>query len=194
MLSLFTGLNISAQSVQVPNYSFEAPTVPSSVPALPFFEAWQHTPKPDWYVEDPNAPETQWANLAGLFPNPVAGQPGHIDNLDQSQAGYLFAAPSNGIFQDLSATYEVARAYTVTAGLVGSSSIPPTDGTTLAISLYYRDATNQMVTIASTNVAYNSSNFPTNTSFIDFSTSTPVAKLSDPWARHGFVARRKRLV
>src|SRR5436853_522859 len=90
-----------ATSVTVPNYSFETPVVPETAPALPFIDSWQHTPKPDWYVEDPEDPRTQWANLAGVFPNPTAGTPGSIENMDQKQAGYFFAVPSNGIFQEL---------------------------------------------------------------------------------------------
>jgi hypothetical protein len=174
---------LGAATVPVSNPSFETPTVPNTVPALPFFEGWQHTPKPDWYVEDPNAPETQWANLAGVFPNPASGQPGRIENTDGTQAGYFFGVPSNGIYQDLNATFEVAQSYQLTAGLVASSTIQPAEGSTVALSLYYRDSNNQIIPVASTNVPYNVTNFPSLTNFVDFSVSTERAtRVSDPWA------------
>ena len=168
----------NAATVVVPNYSFETPEVPNTTPALPFFEAWQHTPQPDWYQEDPQDPRTQWANLAGVFPNIASGQPGNLENLDQKQGAYLFSLPSNGIFQELSTRFEVGQMYSVTAGFVASSALSPADGTTIALSLYFRDSAGGFVTIASTNITFNSANFPTNTHLIDFTaTSAPIKSL-----------------
>jgi hypothetical protein len=166
-------------SSPVANASFETPEVPTTVPALPVLVGWEHTPKPDWYVEDPSAPETAWANLAGVFPNPAAGSPDHISNLDLKQAAYLFAVPSNGIFQESSAVFEPGVAFRLTIGFVGSASIPPPEGTTLQIGLYYRDSTNRVL-VATNSVVYNSTNFPSLTNLVDFTAVTPVIGTNHP--------------
>jgi hypothetical protein len=181
--SLFVCANTAlGASVPVVSPSFETPVVPDTVPALPFFEGWQHTPKPDWYVEDPNDPTTQWANFAGVFPNTPAGSAGHIDNMDQKQAAYIFAVPSDGIFQDLAAKFEVAQRYTLTVGLVQSATFGPNPGSTLALNLYYRDLSSNIVTVASQTVTFNSTNFPTNNHFVDFTLHSSAVKSSDAWA------------
>jgi hypothetical protein len=174
-------LSTAAASLTVPSFSFEAPEVPNTVPALPFFEAWQRTPKPDWYQEDPNEPQSHWANLAGVFPNPEAGQAGSIANTHLKQAAYLFAVPGNGIFQELPATYALAQSYTLTVGLVGSATIPPQEGSTLSISFYYRDNAGRMIPINPRTIVYNAENFPDVATFRDFPVTTPAARALDPW-------------
>jgi len=50
------------------------------------------------------------------------------------------------------------------------------------ISLYYRDALSNMVTVAATTVTNTAANFPTTTNFVDFSIRVPGVQPTDPWA------------
>jgi hypothetical protein len=50
------------------------------------------------------------------------------------------------------------------------------------LSLYYRDASSNMVTVAATNVTYDTNVFTNITSLVDFQTTIPVVKATDPWA------------
>jgi hypothetical protein len=164
--------------VQVPNFSFENPTVPAGVPASPVFNNWQKFPKPAYWDEGTMG---AWDNLTGIFPNPGADQPGHIDNIDRNQAAYLFATPGSGIYQDLTTRYELDQTYTITAGIIGSTAIPPTNNTPITIALYYRDAESNMVTVASKTVAFNTENFPNATRMVDFAATSRTVSSLAPW-------------
>ena len=164
--------------VQVPNFSFENPTVPAEVPASPTFNNWQKFPKPDYWDETTMG---AWANLTGIFPNPAEGQPGHIDNVDRNQAAYLFATPGNGFYQDLNTRYEIDSTYTLAANFVGSSQIPPTTGTPLVMALYYRDANSNMVVVASRSIPFTAENFPNATQMVEFSTTSRTVSSLAPW-------------
>ena len=56
------------------------------------------------------------------------------------------------------------------------------NGVTLELSLYYRDAASNMVTIAATTITNSTDLFPTNTAFTDFEVVVPTVKSSDVWA------------
>lgn len=171
-------LTATREFVQVPNFSFENPTVPPGAPAYPVINNWQKFPQPSYWDESTMG---AWTNLTGVFPNPPAGEAGHIDNLDRNQAAYLFATPGDGIFQDLTTKYEAGSIYKLTVGVVGSSSIPPAANTPISIALYYRDAQNQMVTIAKHAVPYTTGVFSNFTRFVDISTASPRVTSGDPW-------------
>ena len=73
--------------VPIPNSSFELPKTEFVDTRI---EAWQKSPKPDWYQE---TEEFKWDQLCGVFINPAATNSSYIDNIDGQQALYLFAVP-----------------------------------------------------------------------------------------------------
>ena len=93
-------------------------------------------------------------------------------NIEGNQAAFLFAVPSNGMSQETSAIYEPGITYVVSAGLVGSSSFAPPEGTTLSLSLYYRESETNLVTIASRDVIYNATNFPSLSNLVYFAVAS----------------------
>ena len=50
------------------------------------------------------------------------------------------------------------------------------------MSLYYRDSSSNMVTVAATNIVYDTSIFTSITNFVDFELDSPPVQASDPWA------------
>lgn len=183
---------LQADTINVPNGSFESPTPPAGFPVNINIDSWQETPQPVWY--DPTVFGVTWDQLTGVFPNTAPGEANHIDNLDGSQAAYLFAIPGAGLFQDYSSTdwnhssplhlfdaqFQVGMSYDLTVGVLGGSGM--TDGATLQLSFYYRDAGNNPVTIATTDVTYSLANFPTITHLDDYQVSLATVQASDPWA------------
>jgi hypothetical protein len=190
--SAFTGY---AANVYVPNYSFESPVVPQSFPyATDEVDEWQETPQPADYDPTQNY-NTPWSYLVGTFYNvPFPGS--YIGNLDGVQAAFLQAYPDVGLFQDynslggtnsvpdhaFNATFKVGKAYTLTVGLTSSSNEPLTPGSTLQLSLYYRDGASNIVTVAATNVIYDTNVFTNLLQLTDFQARVPGVKATDPWA------------
>ena len=178
------------ETIDVPNFSFESQ--PTTF-ALPQIDAWQKTAQPGTF--DTNT-FGAWDNLAGVFMNPPAGYPGSIDNADGGQLAFLLAYPQMGLFQDYSsidwssatpshafhATFDAGMAYTLTVGLTSSSYEPLAAGSTLQMSLYYRDGAGRMVPIAATSVTFDPAVFTNLSHLLDFSVSIPEVKPSDPWA------------
>ena len=181
---------LRAATITIPNGSFESP--PTTY-ANPFIDSWQQVPQPD--LGDPNTLVT------GVFSNQPPSDFYHIDNCDGNQAIFLFATPQTAIFQDydstdyanptpthaFSATFEVDKAYTLTVGVLGGTNLayPMKEGTTLELSLYYRDSLSNQVTVAATSITNSGVLFPTPTHLVDFEVQVPAVKASDPWAgRH----------
>jgi hypothetical protein len=189
-----SGGALQAGNIYVPNHSFESPVVPPVTPfAGPAMDDWAKSPQPFWYDPAQNF-DTPWDFLMGTFynvPNPGT----FIDNCDGSQAAFLFALPEAALFQDytsvygtntvpshaLNATYTVGRAYNLTVGLMGGGGGMKT-GVTFQVSLYYRDAASNRVTVAATTITNTLANFPTNTHLVDFQVPVPGVKATDPWA------------
>ena len=63
------------------------------------------------------------------------------------------------------------------------------DGVTLQLSLYYRDAASNMVTVAATTITNSAQLFPTNTHLVDFSVYVPGVRATDPWAGQKSVSK-----
>lgn len=181
---------LQAGTISLPNGSFE---LPASTYATPFIDSWQQNPQPD--LGDPNTLQT------GVFSNQPPADPLFIDNCDGSQAAFLFAVPGTALFQDydstdyanpspahaFNATFEVGKSYTLTVGLIGGTNLayPMQEGTTLELSLYYRDDANAKVTVASTVVTNSSAIFSNATHFVDFQAVLPTVRTGDAWAgRH----------
>jgi hypothetical protein len=56
------------------------------------------------------------------------------------------------------------------------------NGATLQISLYYRDASSNMVTVAATSITNTPENFPSHTHFNDYQALLSTVKATDAWA------------
>lgn len=188
-LPLWAAAELLAQSVPVPNSSFELPAT--------FFvntrvEHWQETPKPAWYQEGGGY---EWDQLTGVFRNPPPGANDHLVNCDGEQAFYLFAVPEVGIFQDeasvdwndpeptqaFAARFEVGRAYELTFGVVGGGG-NMLEGVTFEAALYTRTGSGQSTTVAHREVVFTREQFPTRTEFTEVRLETPVVQASDLWA------------
>ena len=186
---------LCAGTIAVPNASFESPVIPPVTPyAGPDMDDWQKSPQPAWYDPGQNGP---WDWLMGTFYN-VPSPSTFINNCDGTQAAFLFAVPEVAIFQDydsvsgtntnpshaFNALYNTNCAYTLTVGIIGgvSGNPPLYDGATLRLSLYYRDAASNMVTVAATTVTNTAQLFPSNTHFVDFSVYIAGVRASDAWA------------
>lgn len=188
---------LRAVTIAIPNGSFESPVVPPVAPyAAPDMDYWQKSPQPGWYNPTNNF-NTPWEDLMGTFYNaPFPGT--FIDNCDGTQAAFLFAVPEAALFQDYDSIYgtnttpshafnvrfNVNSAYSFAVAVIGGvdGSPPLFEGATLQLSLYYRDAASNMVTVAAATITNSAQLFPTNTHFIDFSVQLPAVRATDPWA------------
>jgi hypothetical protein len=177
--------SVQAQSIFVPNHSFELQTAPNSFPYVnTFVDSWEKIAEPAYY-----GPLTggfpPWFGTAGVFldVNPYS-------NVDGNQAGYILGFPQVTLFQDydsspthdFNATFEVGKSYKLTVGVFGKNNLLP--GSTLQLSLYYRDNLNNKTNVASTTLVYSLATFPTNTplSLVDFEVNVPVVQAGDGWA------------
>jgi len=174
-------------SLAVPNFSFESQPAPNSSPYVNIFvDSWEKAPEPAYYDAAIGTPfGIPWAGTAGVFfdTNPYG-------NRDGSQAGYLLAFPEVTLFQDydsspshdFDAMFEVGQSYNLTIGVYGKSSLAP--GSTLELSLYYRDALDAMVTLGSTTVTYSLATFPGTSplNLLDYEVDIPTVGAGDAWA------------
>lgn len=169
--------SVSAQSIAVPNASFESPTTPQGFPAFPQVDLWQKTaqvpgiPLPDGIT---------WDQLAGVFPNTPAGTGNHIDNLSGNQAAYMLSIPGVGLYQNLANTFEVGNSYSLTLGILGGGGIA--EGSSFEVSLYYTDSANSLTPVASSSITYTAAAFPTATHLMDYQVTLPAVQAGDAWA------------
>lgn len=183
LLYCFCLISSRAASVAVPNYSFESPVTAYADPNI---DDWLKSPTPYWYDETANGP---WSQLTGVFANTPPGDPQNIVNCDGSQAAFLFALPGVALFQDqaatnnssFTATYETGKAYDLTVGVIGNGG-GMSNGVTMQIWLYYRDASSNMIPIAATTVTNSDTQFPDRNHLIDFTAHLPAVQATDPWA------------
>ena len=183
---------LCADSIPVPGFSFESPTVPASSPyATTHVDSWQKAPKPAYF--DETAFGLYWDQTAGAFLDNFTGNPDPLDNRVGNQCAFILGFPGAALFQDYNstdwhnlppthafdATYEAGKSYQLTVGLVGRS-MP--DGTTLGLQLYYRDDLDAMVTIGFTPVVYSAAAFPLTTHLYDYSVDVPEVQPTDAWA------------
>jgi hypothetical protein len=189
-LALETG-TLWAGTIPIPNGSFESPETDFADPRM---DGWQKAPEPAWYQGGGGFP---WDQLMGQFLNTTNGSPDHIDNMDGRQAAFLFALPEVAVFQDsipgsatppFNAQFEAGKSYALTVGLLGGGG-GMSNGATFQISMYYRDAASNMVTVAATTITNTQELFPTNTHFTDFQARTPLVQAGDAWAGKGIGLR-----
>ncbi len=184
-LLAWTG-NLQAQPINVPNGSFESQSaVGYPFGANPNVDSWQKIAEPAYFTPAFGGFGIPWFGTAGVFidTNPYGNRLG-------TQAGYLLAFPQVTLFQDynsspthdFNATFETGKAYNLTIGLFGKANIIP--GSTLELSLYYRDNLDNKVTVGSTIVTYSSTAFPItpNLNLIDYQVNVPTVQAGDAWA------------
>ena len=184
--ALMVGVSLRAQSITVPNGSFELQSaVGFPQGANPDVAAWQKIAEPGFYTPAFGGFGIPWSSTAGVFvdSNPYGNRVG-------TQAGYILAVPQVTLFQDYDSspthefdgTFEVGNAYNLTIGVFGKTSITP--GSTLEVSLYYRDNLDTRVKVGSTVVTYSAAAFPItpNLNLIDFEVNVPTVQGGDAWA------------
>ena len=195
-IGVVAGASTAAQggNIYVPNYAFESPAIPDVSPyAVPEIDSWEKSPQPAWYEPSQNN-GTPWVDLTGTFYN-VTNAGEFIDNCVGNQAAFVFALPDVALFQDydsvsgsnaapshaFNALFNPGRSYTLTVGLIGGGgNMAP--GATFQISLYYRDASNNLVTVAATTVTNSALAFPNTTNFVDCQVHVPTVQAGDAWA------------
>jgi hypothetical protein len=161
--------------------------------ADPRIDSWQKSAQPATFDTNKFGP---WDTLSGVFLNPASTNAEHIGNADGNQLAYLFAYPQAAIFQDYNsmdwsntspthafdAKFVPGKSYTLTVGLTSSSEEPLTQGSTLLLSLYYRDPMSNMVTVASSTVTFDTNVFSSLTHLLDLHVNVPAVKPADAWA------------
>jgi hypothetical protein len=172
---------VCAESILIPNASFEFPATSFVEPRIDF---WQKAPKPFWYDESGGF---LWDQLAGVFANVAPTNSAYIDNAHGTQGLYLFALPQNFVYQEsgptneFQATFEAGKSYDLTVGVIGGGG-GMTNGVSMQLGLYFRDASSNMVTVASTNLTFTLEQFPNTTHYIDYTVHVPVVAAGDAWA------------
>jgi hypothetical protein len=180
---------VPAGPITVPNGSFESPVTTF---VNTHVDSWQKSAKPDWYDESGG---NLWDQLTGTFKNTTNTSPDHIDNCDGSQAAWMFAVPEVALFQDyntidwshtapthdFNSLYEAGKSYHLTVGIIGGGG-NMSEGASLQLSLYYRDAASNMVAVAVVNVSNGPTMFSNTTHLVDFTVDVPAVKAGDPWA------------
>jgi hypothetical protein len=178
---------VQAQSILVPNFSFESQTAPNTFPFVNInVDSWEKATEPAYYGPAIGTPfGIPWPSTAGVFldVNPYANHHG-------VQAGYILGFPQVTLFQDYNSSpthdfnsvFEVGKSYNLTVGVFGKGTLAP--GSTLQLSLYFRDGASNKVMIGSTTVTYSAAAFPTNTplNLVDYQVNVPAVLPGDPWA------------
>lgn len=122
-------------SITIENASFELPVIdPCGFPVLPYTVQWRELDL-----------DTEYSTNTGIFINTSPGSFDRLLNADGNQLAFLGSAQGNGFEQDLSAVYEVGRAYRLTVGVGTSMRFPPSVSEpidTLEIALYYLEDAN----------------------------------------------------
>ncbi len=168
---------VRAQEICVPNGLFE---LPATTFALPYVISWE-TVSPEEYG-------------VGVFTNDPGVGPGeYLVNCVGGQAAYFYSYPGTAMFQDydsvdavgdsntFSATFDVGKSYQLTTGVTSSAVEPLTPEVVLQMGLYYRDNSNNIVTVAATNIVYAPNIFsPTN--FVYCELDIPPVQSTDAWA------------
>lgn len=182
---------LQAQSINVPNGSFEAQSgVGQPYGVNIFVDSWQKATKPAYFDIIEANYGFYWVQTAGVFldTNPYGNRTG-------TQAGYILPYSQVALFQDYTTTdwndaapthdfnaqFTVGKGYQLTVGLFAKNM---TAGSSLQLSLYYRDSLNNPVTVGSTTITYSAASFPLNSSLnlIDYEVNVPCVQAGDAWA------------
>jgi hypothetical protein len=172
---LGTSVSAMAESIYVPNASFESPTLsPGGVVAMDGVGTYS------WICPD-------YAGMgypAGIFNNnPAAPYGSVITNQDGSNMCFFMdtvdpAIPAAAqIFQDLTATYEVGKSYTFTMGIARRLDEPNYDTDTLELRLFCRNTPGLI--LAATPVTKAGLSY---TALTDYTVTIPTVQATDSWA------------
>jgi hypothetical protein len=181
---------VRGQSIYVPNADFGSPVVPYEDIALPEMISWEPVETP---LQQSNYEIGVFVNNPA-YTNDVPDD--YIYNCDGTQAAYIFSDYGLAILQDydsvdstggppshaFNATYDVGKSYQLRAGLIASADFGQLPGVIMQMSLYYRDSSSNMVTIASSNVVFTTNVFTSITNFVTFELDTPPVQTGDAWA------------
>jgi hypothetical protein len=205
-LTLTTTVSLHAQSIAVPNSSFELQSGVGQQQGVNLnIDSWQRPAKPAYFDAVEENSGIFWIQTAGVF---LHG--GSYGNAVGDQAAYMFSFPDVGLFQDynttdwndatpthdFNATYEVGKSYNLTLAVFGKGfSGNMTEGSMLELSLYYRDGTDSMVPVQSTVITYSAAQFPNEAplNLMDFSVSVPTVQPGDEWANQNIGIQIKSL-
>lgn len=173
MFVLILAAASAAESIPVPNFSFEAPPVTrdekNPFGALPFLDDWDETAV---------GLSDEFDQNTGVFLNSDVGAPDRILNAHLDRLGFLSSLIGNGIRQALTQTFEPGHSYRVKAA-VGTSSafgVGPTEQ--LEIALFYFSGNVEQI-IGSTLVSGSQVGA---TSLIDVTVLIPPVNVGDAWA------------
>jgi hypothetical protein len=175
-----------AGNLYVPNASFELPVVTYDEIASMTMISWETIP-------------SQAGGEIGAFVNNPAYMNNvpddYIYNCNGNQVAFIFNYPGLAIFQDyeavdstgaasqaFAATYEAGKSYQLVTGFIGNTNFGELPGSTVQMSLYYRDGSGNRVTVAATNIVYDTTVFTGITNLVDFELDTPAVRPTDPWA------------
>ena len=197
IVSILTAAShLHAQPIFVPNHSFESPSgVGFQFDTTPFLDSWQKVAEPGYYAPTLGAGTgVPWFGTSGAFVNASVFNPNPYGNVVGAQAGYILAFPQVTLFQDynsspthdFNATFDIGKSYNLTMAVFGKSRFPGalTPGSTFEMSLYYRDALDNKVTVGSTIITYSEAAFPTTgtLNLVDYSVNIPTVQVGDAWA------------
>jgi hypothetical protein len=172
MMFLFGAGVLSAESIYVANHSFELPYVGPGGAAVGI---------DSWGINGPNA---------GVAGNGWGGGGINLLNSDGIQIAWMntYADGSNelasaGIWQALSDTYTVGKAYELTVGLARAAQSwnPGEDTDQIDIRLFY-NAAGSVATIASVTATASELNYSNDGYLTDYTATLPVVLATDDWA------------
>ena len=191
LISLLTIVRpLLAGPLYVPNFSFESQVTTFADPRI---DSWQKTAQPNTFNTNTSGP---WDELTGVFANAPSTNADFIANANGNQLGFVFGYAQAGFFQDYNSTdwsgnppthafnakFQPGKSYDLTVALTSSREEPLTQGSTLLVALYYRDVSNNMVTVAASTVTYDTNVFANITHLLDFHADMPAVQTNDPWA------------
>jgi hypothetical protein len=194
LLATFSSAAAFAATITVPGFSFESQAAPSPLDPIPVtskVDSWQRQDQPVFW--DAISQGSPWSGTSGLFQSDFfyANEEGH-------QAMYVLNIPGAGAFQDFNSTdwqnlpanhafdakFTAGNGYQLTLGLFGKNMDA---NSSITLSLYYRDGSNNKVTVGSTTIQYNSSIFAVQpnqapNTLHDYTVNVPIVQTSDAWA------------
>lgn len=161
--------SVQADSVPIPNHSFEVPMIDPNnnpFPVIPFTSSW---------TEDDIDP---CSLNTGTFVNTPPESDDHLVNSDGSQLAFLGSMNGNALWQYLPATYQQGKSYELTVGVCVSANVPVPQGTPLTLALHY------LFNSAPADIVSVQVPAPASSSRIleDFSVTLPTVQPGDPWA------------
>jgi hypothetical protein len=179
-------------TIVVPNGSFETPPTTNVDVRI---DSWEDNPQSPFFDPAQFGGEP-WGTLMGRFANTDPGALDHLNNIDGTQAAFIFTFPGAGFFQDydsidwsntvpthaFNVSLDPGKSYTLTAALTSSTDEPLTNGASIEMALYYGDGPSNMVVLASNNVVFDTTVFTNLDYFLDFQATIPAVRASDPWA------------